>query len=250
MAGRTEPNQTLKARLALLQDELTLALRWDSSCILIAVTRSEITRRKVATMLRRAIEKQGSHIRTMAITAENADIALTLRAHPEWTDGVIYIHGLRWGGGRGGRYAYHALNMHREYLVEGRIRCVFWVSEHESRQIPRLAPDFWAFRHKVVDFPELPSLPRMGKDRRETIRTLTRLEQAVRNDPGSTRKLLVLGRYLRDLGCLEEALKHYQKALRLAGRPKPYAVELAALYRTIGQENLAQQVLKKAVVQT
>lgn len=244
MAGSEDRLPPQKARLILLQDELALAQRWNTSCILIAVTRSEITRRKVATKLQRAIEEPGGTVRTMKITPGDADIALKLRDHPEWTDAVFYIHGLQWGGGRGGTYAYHALNMHREYLVEGRIRCVFWVNLHESRQIPRHAPDFWAFRHKVVDFPDLPTHAKAANGK-ETRKILGGLEEAVRKDPGNADGQLELARYLRDLGCLDEARHHYRKAIRLAAQTIIPASELAELYTTIGQEPLAARLLIK-----
>ena len=52
---------------------------------------------------------------------------------------------------------YGALNLHRELLVEQRIRVIFWLTEAEAAQLPHRAPDFWAFRHRVIEFD-----PRLG----------------------------------------------------------------------------------------
>ncbi|MEJ5223779.1 MAG: tetratricopeptide repeat protein [Anaerolineales bacterium] len=47
---------------------------------------------------------------------------------------------------------YKPLNIRREILVESRIRAIFWLTEREAIDLARQAPDFWAFRHRVVDF--------------------------------------------------------------------------------------------------
>jgi tetratricopeptide (TPR) repeat protein len=65
---------------------------------------------------------------------------------------VYYISNIDWGGGEDGKQAYRALNLHRELLVEDEIKVVFWLTTNEAASLPRLAPDFWAFRHRVVEF--------------------------------------------------------------------------------------------------
>ena len=35
--------------------------------------------------------------------------------------------------------------------MEEKIRAVFWLTAVESRGLPRFAPDFWAFRHRVIE---------------------------------------------------------------------------------------------------
>jgi tetratricopeptide (TPR) repeat protein len=40
--------------------------------------------------------------------------------------------------------------------VEDKVRAVFWLTEREAAELPRRAPDFWAFRHWVVEFLEAP----------------------------------------------------------------------------------------------
>jgi hypothetical protein len=50
------------------------------------------------------------------------------------------------------RDIYRALNFHREMLVENRVILVLWLAAAEAAELPYLAPDFWAFRHRVVEF--------------------------------------------------------------------------------------------------
>jgi tetratricopeptide (TPR) repeat protein len=65
---------------------------------------------------------------------------------------VFFITGLKWGGGKGGFNAYRALNMRREFFVDNEMRIVLWLTKKEASNLPRHAPDFWAFRHRVVEF--------------------------------------------------------------------------------------------------
>ena len=48
--------------------------------------------------------------------------------------------------------AYRALNMQRELFVENRVKAVLWLTTAEAANLARHAPDFWAFRHRVVEF--------------------------------------------------------------------------------------------------
>ena len=47
---------------------------------------------------------------------------------------------------------YQALNLNREYLIENNIRSIFWLSDIEAKSISEAAPDFWAFRHRAIEF--------------------------------------------------------------------------------------------------
>jgi tetratricopeptide (TPR) repeat protein len=47
---------------------------------------------------------------------------------------------------------YYSLNMSRELVVENRLKLILWLTEEEAFDVSRFAPDFWAFRHRVVEF--------------------------------------------------------------------------------------------------
>jgi hypothetical protein len=65
---------------------------------------------------------------------------------------VFFVSGIGSANESLSRKAYSALNMHRELLVEHQIRVVFWLTKSEAASLPHYAPDFWAFRHRVVEF--------------------------------------------------------------------------------------------------
>jgi tetratricopeptide (TPR) repeat protein len=112
------------------------------------------------------------------------------------------VRNLRQGGGGGYSNAYRALNMHREYLVEEGIKAIFWLSDGEGRQLARFAPDFWAFRHLVVAFPELPSNGKLPETNADSQREYD-AEDWIRE-----------GEKYFSLGCYEDAMRSHRRALR------------------------------------
>jgi tetratricopeptide (TPR) repeat protein len=86
------------------------------------------------------------------IDEEHPDIAHML-PHPDDANGTIYfISGLERASGLESHSVYGGLNLYREIFVENRIKVVFWLTANEASKLPRLAPDFWAFRHRVIEF--------------------------------------------------------------------------------------------------
>ena len=67
---------------------------------------------------------------------------------------VFFVEGLRWGSGQADVHAYQTLNNHREFFIENQIRVVFWLTEKEAIDLAHFAPDYWAFRHRVIEFVE------------------------------------------------------------------------------------------------
>ncbi len=144
--------EPFEERLAMLFEELELAVRWQRPSILIAVYESEFVRDEAQAFLARRLAEIGQRIATLQISEKDFDVPLLLARHPERDRAVFYVSGLRWGGGKGKFEAYRALNLHREHLVEAQVRAVFWLTRTEAGDLPRRAPDFWAFRHRVIEF--------------------------------------------------------------------------------------------------
>lgn len=142
--------------------ELDLAIKWNRPSILLAVYSSEFVRADTEAALSAKLRELGQTVTPYRVTGEdNADIPLHLSQHPEKAKTVFSISGLQWGGGKDGRNAYRALNIRREYFVDYLIRAVFWLTKKEAIALPNYAPDFWAFRHRVVEFVEAPELKRI-----------------------------------------------------------------------------------------
>ena len=145
-------------RVAILFEELEMAIKWGRPSILLVVYKSEFTRAEAEALLEEKLAKVEQVVYHLQINDERFDILPFLARYPRRKKTVFYISGLRWGGGRGGQNAYRALNIRREFLVDNSIRTVLWLTEVEGIDLPLNAPDFWAFRYRVIEFRELPAL--------------------------------------------------------------------------------------------
>ena len=167
-------------------------------------------------MLGKSLEKSGQAVFLYSVDKSHYDIPIELINHPQHNRAVYFVSGLRWGGGRGYSNAFRALNMHREYLVDGNIRAIFWLTKIEAKQLPRFAPDFWAFRHKVVEFPELPNQNKLHQSKTNSQSIQMTLYT---NHATDFRQMVQAADELYTQGCIDEAILHYRKILQYVPRP-------------------------------
>jgi tetratricopeptide (TPR) repeat protein len=152
-----DPSESLEEREDILFDELDLAIKWDRPSILIAVYESEYTRSEIAGKLEARLTSLGQEILHFHIDEKLFDVPMILVQNPAHERTVYFITGLKWGGGKGGDNAYRALNMRREFFVDNQMRVVLWLTRSEAAHLPRQAPDFWAFRHRVIELMDAPN---------------------------------------------------------------------------------------------
>jgi len=155
-SARSYPLDPFDDRVDTLLDELELAVKWDRPSILLAVYKSEFVRADLERILNARLSEIGAKVVHLQVNESQFDIPLVLKKQPDLEKTVFFISGLKWGGGRGGRNAFRALNIRREYLVDYKVRAMFWLTEEESIDLPFRAPDFWSFRHKVIEFIDIP----------------------------------------------------------------------------------------------
>jgi tetratricopeptide (TPR) repeat protein len=158
-----EETETLEIRINRLFWELKQSLAFDQASILLAVYRSEFVRADVEAELTQRLRELGQRTERVYINEQNHDLPMALRSRADRATTVFFVSGVRFGGGRDGQNAYRALNIRREYFVEYGLRMVLWLTEEEERLLPRYAPDFWAFRHRVVTFFDEPRPEQVGK---------------------------------------------------------------------------------------
>jgi tetratricopeptide (TPR) repeat protein len=151
------PADSFEERIDILFEELSLAIHWDRPSILIAVYESEYLREEVFKILESRLSKLNQTVTNFHIDEKQFDVPMILVQNPDHENTVFFITGLKWGGGKGGFNAYRALNMRREFFVDNQMRVVLWLTKKEATNLPRHAPDFWAFRHRVVEFYEVRS---------------------------------------------------------------------------------------------
>ncbi len=158
-------NQTLEApqellsfdeRVEILAKELELAVRWQRPCVLFVVYRSEYVRADVEAALENTLIDLGQktvHLRIK--NRETNDILPFLKEFKDPAQAVFLIDGLRWGNGEDAG-VYSTLNLQKEFFVERQIRAIFWLTQNEIVNLAHCAPDFWAYRHLVIEFDESP----------------------------------------------------------------------------------------------
>lgn len=158
---KTHPNPNPKSRrrssskradpLDELAQELALASRLDRASILFVITATAGARRRAEQDLASKLEQGGLSVQTLSAeqVAEN-DIPMAVRSRAKGAKQVFFVHDLE----RGGERALNALNMRREYLTEGRVRVVLWLTPGEEAALARQATDFWSFRHRTIQLDE------------------------------------------------------------------------------------------------
>jgi len=99
----------------------------------------------------------GQEVHHFHIDEKLFDVPMILVQNPDHERTVYFITGLKWGGGKGGNNAYRALNMRREFFIDNQMRVVLWLTRSEAAHLPRQAPDFWAFRHRVIELMDAPN---------------------------------------------------------------------------------------------
>jgi superkiller protein 3 len=149
-------DESFEERIEILARELELAIKWQRPCLLLVVYSSEYVRSDVETALENHLFDLGQKAAFLKIENEGADdLVRHLREFRDPVNTVFFIDGLRWGRARQAA-AYTSLDMQKEYFVEKRIRAVFWLTQNEIMNLAHYAPDFWTYRHCVIEFVEPP----------------------------------------------------------------------------------------------
>lgn len=228
-------------RLNGILDELSLGIKWERPSLLIVVYRSEHTKHEVQAILAKSLEQLGQTVVFYTVDKAHYDIPIELLKHPAHQQSVFFVTGLRWGGGRGYSNAYRALNMHREYFIEGNIKAIFWLTKSEVRQLARFSPDFWAFRHKVVEFLDLPSI----KNAALPSSSNGSLHDLYTKKTKDIEELINNAEMYYVLGCLDESLLYFRKALRIHPNETAIYLRIAEIHLCMGRFHIASQILKK-----
>ena len=145
--------------IEILFEELKLAIQWDRPSILLTVHPSNLSLDKAEKALEKRLIGLGQNTIMVEVNSNQHDAAHLISELRKTKGEVFFVSNLDWGGGPDGKDAYMSLNIYRELFIENRIRAVFWLTKNEASNVAKYAPDFWAFRHRVVEFsnPHRPS---------------------------------------------------------------------------------------------
>lgn len=151
-----ESTTSFDERVEILAGELELAVKWQRPCILLVVYRSEYVRAEAQAALENRLFDLGQRSAHLGLkNREITDIHAFLKEFEQPANAVFFVDGFRRGkGAEGGLYS--ILNLQREFFAEEHIRTVFWLTQNEMMDLAHAAPDFWAYRDRVIDFVESP----------------------------------------------------------------------------------------------
>src|SRR5512140_1143574 len=164
----TQEVVSFEERVDILARELELAVKWQRPCILLVVYASEYVRSDVEAALENYLFDLGQKAIRLHLKDQRTESVLAfLREFKDPANAVFMVHGLHWHLGEEDG-AYSTLNLQREFFVERQIRAVFWLTQNEIVKLARFAPDFWAYRHRVIEFSESPKAERLLQEALES----------------------------------------------------------------------------------
>ncbi|MHC1599699.1 MAG: tetratricopeptide repeat protein [Candidatus Methanospirareceae archaeon] len=141
---------TTGTKVLRLSNYLNRAHRHDKPSILFALYLSEFLRSDVERSLSTLLKEQ--ELRVVSVDAGEKKDLPSFFSSIDSDNTVFFVHNIE----KGFPEALQFLNFKRENLVEDHVKVVFWVTEEELSRISREAPDFFAFRNRVVEFMEVP----------------------------------------------------------------------------------------------
>ena len=144
--------KSFEENIKTLSGELELAIRWKRPSLLLAICKSKLTQYRAEKALEKSARKLGQNIVRISVDAKHPDAARLILENGSSDQSIFFVSNLDQGGGDDGKNAYRTLNIYREHFVERAVRCVFWLTLAEASNLPKFAPDFWAFRHRVIEF--------------------------------------------------------------------------------------------------
>jgi tetratricopeptide (TPR) repeat protein len=262
-------------RIDFLFRELELSIKWQRPSILFAVYISEYVHSAAEADLEyRLVKLDQKVIRISVDNKAEADIFGHLSEFSAVQNAIFFIHGLRWGS-LNGADLYQDLNNQREFFVEKKLRLVFWLTEKEVVDLANKAPDFWAFRHRVIEFNDSPTPELIYQNAADTVwqgtgeytdpdedldAKISFRESLLTNLPEINESAAVNGNLLLTLGILHWRKGDYEKASEFLKAALDVAIEMKdktfaaecfnafALVETgMGRPNEAIQAYQRAI---
>ncbi|MBI4650036.1 tetratricopeptide repeat protein [Candidatus Desantisbacteria bacterium] len=259
-----ESKETFDTRVLRVGNYLVRAYKHNKTSILFAMYLSEFLRIDVEKSLEKFLIEHG--LKIVYVDAEkNKDIPSYVSSINS-INIVFLVHNIE----KGFPEVIQFLNFKREEFVEHQIKIVFWVNEQELVRISTEAPDFFAFRNRVVEFMETPiieefrwsSLVEFAKE------TDYKSIDEIRHSIDLKEKLLfelssedeIRGYLLNSLGVLydkisdyKKAIDYFEKALQITKKFSDRQDEgsilgnIGVAYINLGNNNIAIEYLTKSL---
>ena len=260
----TEIIDPIEARVSRLGNYLIRAHKYNKASILFALYLSEYVRADVEKEIRQLLNEQG--LKALSVDAGEYKDLPSFFSSRSADRTVFFVHSMEKGFPEALRY----LNFKREEIIDHRVKAVFWVTDKELTRIGNEAPDFFAFRNRVVEFVEVP----LAEERRPALvefaieteyRSLDEIKHSIElketllselseDDEISRYLLSSLGILYFQISSYKKAIEYYEKALVIAREIEDRRGEgkslgnLGLAYRNLGQVEKAIEYHEQALV--
>lgn len=222
----TEIKDPIDVRISRLGNYLIRAHKYNKASILFALYLNEYVRADVEKEIKQLLNEQG--LEALNVDAgEHKDLPSFFSSSSSGQT-VFFVHNMETGFPDALRY----LNFKREDIIDHQVKAVFWVTEKELTRIGNEAPDFFAFRNRVVEFIEVPlaeerkpalvefALETENKSLDEIKRSIelkeTLLSGLSKDDEISGYLMGSLGILYNQIGSYKKAIKYHKKALGIS----------------------------------
>ena len=146
-AGLSKPVKVMNECLNVLLDEIQQAYAWSRPSILLAVHQSKSDQIRAISAMESKLIKLNMEIVHITLGDRPIDAFDSIIPISTSEESIFFIQNL----GEQTK-TYEGLNMSRELFIEKRLKLIFWLTREELLLLSRRAPDFWAFRHRVIEF--------------------------------------------------------------------------------------------------
>ncbi len=145
---------TFDERVEIIVKELELAIQWNRPAALLVVYNSEYVRADAETALENYLIEQGQRIIHLQMDEmPTLNLVSYLQDFPSAANHVFFIDGLS----AMQRNTLVNLGHHKDILINKQIRIVFWMTPNTLSELGSIAPDFWEFRQRVIEFADTPN---------------------------------------------------------------------------------------------
>jgi tetratricopeptide (TPR) repeat protein len=149
--------EPFEERIDILYRELELAIKWQRPSVLLVIFGSEYVHADAEAALEERLTTLGQTVHRLKVRdSRQPNVTQLLAKAGAPAERVFFVDSLRNGSDKASVEVYRSLNTSREFFVENRVRIVFWLTEREAIDLAHCAPDYWAFRHRVIEFVEPP----------------------------------------------------------------------------------------------
>ena len=252
----TEIKDPIDVRISRLVNYLIRAHKYNKASILFALYLSEYVRADVEKEIKQLLNEHG--LEALSVDAgEHKDLPYFFSFSSSGQT-VFFVHNMEKGFPDALRY----LNFKREDIIDHQVKAVFWVTEKELTCIGNEAPDFFAFRNRVIEFIEVslaeeskPALVEFApeteyKSLDEIKRSIelkeTLLSELPKDDEISGYLMGSLGILYNQIGSYKKAIKYHKKALVISKEIGDRQGE-GKLLRNLGNAYLNLGKVKKAI---